>query len=105
MSSTKQHFWQTPKSLQPFIDATLFESYVAPIRLVAVYDGQGNVIHVRQEIPEASASLENNDLPYDRLEGLIDVSQRVSLRHTQTIEAFQRADGIKSIKFFHRQLK
>ena len=66
---------QMPTSNQPFLDATLFESYCSPTRLICSFDGQGNVRGVRQEIPDGSASAEPNEIPFNRLDGLIDVGQ------------------------------
>lgn len=73
-------FNQTPSSQQPFLDATLFESFAAPTRLVCTFAGgaDGDLRGLKQEIPDGCASSEPNEVPFERTEHIIDVRQTFS---------------------------
>lgn len=73
--------WQVPTTNQPFLDATLPESFCSPTRLICCFDKQGNVRGLRQEIPDRSASSEPNEIPFDQLDGLLDVSLSKDVLH------------------------
>lgn len=80
-------FKQTPKSQQPFLDATLFESFAAPTHVVCTFSGgaDGDLRGLKQEIPDGCASSEPSELPFDRTEHVVDVRQ--NLPHLYEIDS------------------
>lgn len=78
---------QTPKTLQPFLDATLHESYCAPARIIfsfsqpnqASQNKEPLLYGVKQEIPDGAVASIGSEIPYDRLETLIDVRIHASI--------------------------
>lgn len=72
---------QTPKGQRPFLDATLFESFAAPTRLICIFSGgsEGDLRGLKQEIPDGCATSEPNEIPFSEIDGIVDVSRNLRL--------------------------
>ena len=87
---------QTPHANEPFLDATLFESLTVPARLICNADSKGRLRSLKQEIPDGSVCDAPNEIPYDRIDSLLDVGDWLRLSLALLNRLLQTSEGLLS---------